>query len=166
MDKEQFTVRVLSAEQSLYRIAKSILWDDDDCEDAMQNAILSAYSGLASLREEEYFQTWLTRILINECYLLIRRKRPHISYEEYMRSEDCHTEGGSDQATDPFSEVFSEICGLEEKYRLPFVLHYVEGYSVKEIAGMLKCSQGSVKTRLYRSRNRLRERLKGVMGYE
>lgn len=166
MDKEQFTVKVLAAEQSLYRIAKSILRDDDDCEDAMQNAILSAYSGLAALRNEEYFQTWLTRILINECYTLLRRKKPHVSYEEYRKTEECLAGGGAGQTSDEFSEVFLEIQNLEEKYRLPFVLHYVEGYSVKEIAEMLKCSQGSIKTRLYRGRNRLRERLKGVMGYE
>ena len=67
MVKEQFTREVLAAEKNMYYIAKSILGNDEDCADAMQNAILNAYSNLASLREEKYFRTWLTRILINEC---------------------------------------------------------------------------------------------------
>lgn len=166
MDKEQFTTKVLAAEQSLYRIARSILKNDDDCADAMQNAILSAYSARDSLKKEEYFQTWLTRILVNECYTLIRKRKPYVSYEEYMgaeeRRQDVFESGG--QAV--FSEVFLELQKLEDKYRIPFVLHYVEGYSIKEIAKMLHCSQGSIKTRLYRSRNLLQERLKGVEGYE
>lgn len=166
MNKEQFTEKVLSAEQSLYRIARSILQNDADCEDAMQNAVLSAYSKLDSLKREEYFQTWLTRILVNECYTLLRKRKPHISYEEYMGAgEDAGSAFQSEEAHG-FSEVFEEIQKLEETYRIPFILHYVEGYSVREISKILVCSQGSIKTRLYRSRNLLKERLKGVEGYE
>lgn len=165
MDKEQFTTKVLEAEQSLYRVAKSILKNDDDCADAMQNAVLSAYSALASLKKEEYFQTWLTRILVNECYTLIRKRKPYVPYEEYMAAEEGHGDIFESGGQLAFSEVFLEIQKLEEKYRVPFVLHYVEGYSIKEIAKMLRCSQGSIRTRLYRSRNLLQERLKGVKGY-
>lgn len=166
MNKEQFTEKVLSAEQSLYRIARSILQNDTDCEDAMQNAVLSAYSKLDSLKREEYFQTWLTRILVNECYTLLRKRKPNVSYEEYMGAgEDAGSTFQNEEARG-FSEVFEEIQKLDETYRIPFVLHYVEGYSVREISKMLNCSQGSIKTRLYRSRNLLKERLKGVEGYE
>lgn len=166
MDKEQFTTKVLSAEQSLYRIARTILQNDEDCADAMQSAILSAYSGLDSLKKEEYFQTWLTRILINECYTLLRKRKPCISYEEYMGAGEDGRSAFESGEPKVFSEVFEELQKLEEKYRIPFVLYYVEGYSIKEISGMLGCSQGSIKTRLYRSRNLLKERLKGVEGYE
>lgn len=61
MNKERFTAEVLSAEKSLYHIARSILADDEDCADAMQNAILHAFEKLPSLRNEDYFKTWLTR---------------------------------------------------------------------------------------------------------
>lgn len=139
MDKEQFTEKVLSAEKSMYRIAKSILQKDEDCADAMQNAILAAYSSLDTLKKEAYFNTWLTRILINECYLMLRKRKPCISYEEYM-------ENAEDGKEESYSEVFQEIERLQEKYRVPFVLHYVEGYSVREIARILGCSEGSIKT--------------------
>lgn len=166
MDKEQFTTKVLSAEQSLYRIARSMLQNDADCEDAIQNAILAAYSKLGSLKKEEYFQTWLTRILVNECYTLLRRRKPHISYEEYMGAGEDTQSAFQSEDIHGFSEVFEAIQNLEGKYRIPFVLHYVEGYSIKEISKMLSCSQGSIKTRLYRSRNLLKEKLRGVEGYE
>ena len=88
MNREQFTTEVLKAEKSLYHIAKSILKNDEDCADAMQNAILSAYGKLHTLKNEAFFRTWITRILINESYQLIRGRKNQISYEE--RSEE-HT---------------------------------------------------------------------------
>ena len=72
MDKEKFSAEVLSAEKSMYHIAKSIVGNDEDCADAMQNAILSAYTKLYTLKNEAYFKTWLTKILINQCYQLLR----------------------------------------------------------------------------------------------
>lgn len=159
MDKEEFTKGVLAAEKSLYYVAKSILRNDEDCADAMQNAILSAYSSLHMLRQEEYFKTWLTRILINECYKLLRDRKSEVSYEEYMEHEEAETSGAC-------TGVFLEVQKLAEQYRVPFVLHYIEGYQVKEIAEMLHTTEGSIKTRLYRSRNLLKEKLKGELGYD
>lgn len=154
MDREQFTKEVLAAEKSLYYVAKSILSDDWDCADAMQNAILAAYASLHTLRQEEYFKTWLTRILINECYKLLRERKPQVSYEECMERETASSE--------MTSGVFLEVQKLKEIYRVPFVLHYIEGYQTKEIAEMLHTTEGNIKTRLYRGRNILKERLKGV----
>lgn len=152
MVKEQFTREVLAAEKNMYYIAKSILGNDEDCADAMQNAILNAYSNLASLREEKYFRTWLTRILINECYSMIRRNKITVSYEEYMEDEAAYDSSG-------YSEVYMEIQALEERYRVPFILHYVAGFTLKEVAGMLKCTEAGIKMRLLRARNILKKQL-------
>jgi len=163
MDKEAFTAEVLKAEKSMYHIAKSILGNDEDCADAMQNAILSAYSKLHTLKNQAYFKTWLMKILMNQCYQMIREKKAAVSYEEYMEGQ--FPEEYLAIEDEEKSEVFLEVMNLQEKYRVPFVLHYVEGYSVKEIAKMLEISEQNVKTRLYRSRNLLRVRLKGVYEY-
>ena len=128
MTKEIFSAEVLKAEKSLYHIAKSILTNDEDCADAMQNAILHAYEKLHTLRKEAYFKTWLTRILINECYQIIRSKKPLVSYEDYF---ETHTQTQEDTDTD----VFSAIMELEKNYRIPFVLFYVEGFSNQPYAG-------------------------------
>lgn len=150
MDKEQFSALVLAGEKSLYRVAKSILHQEQDCEDAVQSAILSAYAKRNTLREEQYFQTWLTRILINECYSVLRRRRSVVSFEEYMETEpiDRHQE---------YTEIYVEIAKLNETYRIPFVLHYVEGYSVRETADILQISEAAVRMRLLRGRNLLKK---------
>ncbi len=159
MNKEQFTAEVLKAEKSLYHIAKSILKNDEDCADAMQNAILSAYQKLHTLKNEVYFKTWITRILINESYQLIRERKKQVSYEDYLDERTAN-----DQTV--YSELYLTVQKLPEHYRVPFVLHYVEGYSVKEIAGILNLSESTVKVRLYRARNLMKERLNGEYGYE
>lgn len=159
MNKEQFTAEVLKAEKSLYHIAKSILGNDEDCADAMQNAILRAFEKLHTLRNEDYFRTWLTRILINECYQIIRSKKEQIPYEDYF---EAHASVESENNL----EVFEAIMELDANYRIPLVLFYVEGFSIKEICQILKLSQSTAKTRLYRSRKLLKEKLTGVYGYE
>ena len=152
MNKDQFTKEVLNVERSLYHTARAILADDEDCADAMQNAILHAFEKLHTLRSEAYFKTWLTRILINECYQIIRSKHPTVSYEDYF---EMHTQTEAESN----SEIFSVVMELEKNYRVPFVLFYVEGFSVKEISQMLGLTQSTVKTRLYRGRNLVKKSL-------
>ena len=74
MDKNEFTRAVLEQERTLYRVAKSMLGDEADCADAAQNAILRAWERLNTLKRPEYFKTWLTRILINECRAILRAR--------------------------------------------------------------------------------------------
>lgn len=157
MTKKEFTAEVLKAEKSLYHIAKSILRNDEDCADAMQNAILQAYSKFNTLKNEAFFKTWLTRILINESYQMIRSRKLQVPYEEYMEDQ---ISGGFEG----YSEVYLAVSELPELYRVPFVLHYVEGYSVKEAGQILKLSDSAVKVRLHRARNLMKEKLKGEYG--
>lgn len=159
MTKEQFSAKILAMERSLYRVSKSLLKNDEDCTDAIQNAILKAYSKLHTLKNEKYFKTWMTRIVMNESYAILREKKRLVSYDEYM-DDNPVTED------EVYSPVFEEITKMQETYRIPFVLHYVEGYAVIEIAKMLNLTEGTVKTRLYRARNQLKKQLKGVEGYE
>ena len=67
MNRTDFILRVRGCERRLYRVARTMLRSDADCEDAVQEALLKAWSKLGSLREEQFFETWLIRILINEC---------------------------------------------------------------------------------------------------
>ncbi len=159
MNKDQFTAQVLEAESSLYHIAKSILRDDEDCADAMQNAVLHAYEKLHTLRNERYFKTWLTRILINECYHILRSRKISVPYEDYFETQE-------QTQPEDYSEVYEAVMELEDIYRIPLVLFYVEGFSVKDICRILKLSQSTVKMRLYRSRKLLKEKLTGEYGYE
>ena len=149
---EQFVCHISDAEDGMYRVAKSILKNDEDCADAIQEAILRAFDKLNTLRHENYFKTWLTRILINECYKILNKKKEEISYEEYMQES---------KETDMYSEVFEALMSLDEMYRIPFVLHYIEGYSTKEISEILNIGVSNVKIRLKRARIKLQDMLKG-----
>ncbi|GFI62594.1 ECF RNA polymerase sigma factor SigH [Clostridiales bacterium] len=150
MNKQEFTQRVLEAEPSLYRVAKSIVINEKDCEDAVQEALLTAYDKLSSLREEQYFKTWLTRILINECYRVIKKRKAVVSFEEYM-------EGSYEDGVD--TELRDAIMELPQKIRTAVVLHYIEGYGIEEASYIMKVPSGTFKSRLHKGRKLLRDTL-------
>ena len=163
MDKKQFSDHILDLEGSMYRIAKSILVRDEDCGDAMQNAVLQAYQHLPELKEKDSFRTWLFRILVNECYQLLRRRKRAEDKQEILEQAEGTCIGRQDPLE--YSELYLAIAELEETYRVPFVMFYVEGFSVKEIGRILHLSENAVKTRLHRGRRVLRSRLKVVYDY-
>ncbi|MBR1853613.1 MAG: sigma-70 family RNA polymerase sigma factor [Lachnospiraceae bacterium] len=163
MDKLMFTEQVLAAEKQLYGTAKSILRNDADCADAVQSAILAAYAKLHTLRADEFFRTWLTRILINECYQIRRMQMREIpddpqegEYHSFRLETNEYGEPGQEME---HSDVYESLMQLKENYRMPVVLHYIEGYSVKETADILKLSENAVKQRLLRGRRELRKLL-------
>lgn len=152
MDKADFTSRVLAAENSLYRIAKAILIGTADCEDAVQETILRAWEKRDTLRQPEYFKTWLTRILLNECNRLARKRTDTVSLENYGELTAPDNE--------PVDMVLREsILCLPRKLRTAVVLYYIEGYSVQETATLTHVPEGTVKSRLSRARSLLREHL-------
>lgn len=151
LDKQTFTALTLEAENALYRIAWSILRNDADVEDAVQEAVLRAWEKLDSLREPQYFRTWLTRILIRECSRLRRNGSRIVPLDELP--EPAAPDGG---------EVWTELQSLPEPLRLPALLHYVEGYSVAETGALLRIPAGTVKSRLSRARSVLRLELEGL----
>ncbi len=146
MDGTEFEARVIHSEARLYRIARSMLRNDHDCGDALQEAILKAWQRLHTLRDENCFEAWLTRIVINECRNLQRGyKRPTIPLENI-------TEGGIEL---PDPGLADALGTLPEKYRLPLVLHHGEGFAVEEIAAMLRLPRSTIKWRLYEGRRLL-----------
>lgn len=152
MNKNLFIEKVLEAERTLYHVSKTILSKDQDCEDAVQSAILKAYEKLNTLKEEQYFKTWLIRILLNECYHLKRKEKPSVPYEEcfeFVKAED----------KEDYSELYLAITKLPERISVTVVLFYVEGYSVKEIKQILKIPAGTVKSRLAKGRKLLKDKL-------
>ena len=147
MTDRQFSERVEGMERRLYRISRTILSSDADCQDALQEALIKAWMRRGSLRSEDAFDAWLIRILINECRILARRAKRH-RHDEL--DEAMAAPPAPDQA------LFEALRALEEKYRLPVALHYVEGYQLEEIAGMLRAPIGTIKSRLHYGRQRLK----------
>lgn len=82
MTQTEFTRRVLAMQDRLYRVSCTLLCCEADREDAVQSALEKAWRGRFLLRQEQYMETWLTRILINECYAIMRRSRRIIPMAE------------------------------------------------------------------------------------
>ena len=139
MRKDAFLEMALSQERTLYRVAKTLLRSDADCADAVQEALLKALSASGRLRDEQYAKTWLIRILINTCKDMLRK------------SVRCQTVA--------LRELYDALQCLDEAMRLPLVLHYLEGFPVKEIARMLRVPEGTIKRRMWQARKELRSML-------
>ena len=148
MNRTDFILRVRECERRLYRVARTMLHSDADCEDAVQEALLKAWAKRGSLREERFFETWLIRILINECKNIYRRK-PRAQSEIPETLAAPPTDG----------ELMDALMNLPPKFRIPMELHYIEGYAINEIARMLFIPDGTVKWRLSRGRALLRTEL-------
>ena len=150
MDKDEFSRRARDATQSLYRVACAYLASPPDRDDAVQEALLRAWEKRNTLREERYFRTWLTRILINSCKETLRRQKRETPAADFP-------EAAAPQGADP--ALWESLRALDEKYRIIVVLHYRDGYSVREIASILRVPESTVKTRLFRARQQLKSLL-------
>ena len=151
MTKDGFTRRVLESEQMLYRISMSMLRNTADCEDAVQQTIYTAYRRLSTLRNDEYFKTWITRILINECRDQLKRRGKTQPLELIEKS----TDDGVQQSL----ELRQALNSLSPKLRTVLIMKYGEGFSVKEISRTLRIPEGTVKSRLAAAKDKLKAEL-------
>ena len=153
MNDNEYTQRVRAMQGRLYRIAQAILWREADCLDAVQEAVFRGWMKKDGLRDEERFESWLVRILVNQCRdTLRRRKREPAALVADVSSEDRLCED---------LQLRLALKQLPEKYRLPLVLHHMEGYRIDEVAGMLRIPRNLVSSRLHQARKALRKLLDG-----
>lgn len=152
MKKEELGELIMASEDAMYHVAKTLLYSDADCADAIQEAIVKAFSKLDTLKKDAYAKTWLMRILLNECYSVMRKEKRVVSLEDYRQEEK--TEEQKD-----YSDLYEAIYRLQEEMRLSVTLYYLDGYSVREIAAMMETTESAVKNRLARARQRLKREL-------
>lgn len=149
MDRNEFAARVTEQTDRMYRIAWTLLRNDEDCRDAMQEAALRAWEKRHTLREERYFATWLTRILINEAHAIQRSRRRIVPLEEAAAA--------SVQPRD--MTLALALQSLPEKLRLPLVMHALEGMSYEEIGKVLRLPHSTITGRIHRAKQQLRKEL-------
>lgn len=147
MDREEFAVRVEAIKQRLYRTAYLYLGSEADALDAVDEAVYQALRALKQLRQPEFFETWLTRILINTCHKELRRRK--------RLAEDALPETAGPDAYDglPLKEA---IRSLPEELRLVIILRFFAGYTQAETAAALEIPQGTAATRQRRALELLR----------
>lgn len=160
----------------LYRIARSILRNDSEAEDVVQEAYVNAFAHLDSFRGESSLATWLSRITMNEALGRLRRERPAVGLEtlEAQRAEAQIIQfpqtvtSGDPERTMAQREILQLVeratDNLPEIFRIVFITRVIEGMSVEETAELLGLQPQTVKTRLHRARRLVREQLDKQIG--
>ena len=149
-DKAAFQQLIEQHEKAMYQMAKSILKNDDDVADAMQETILTCWEKIDTLKKDRYFKTWLIRILINNCNAVFRQRMRSIEEDGIPEIID-HETGYSNVEWECFLNC------LDEKYRIIIMLYYVQGFKTREIADILQINENTVRGRLVTARSKLEE---------
>lgn len=150
-DKEAYSKVIEEIKIQLYKTAIAILKNDDDACDAIQETLISAYQNLSSLRNNDFFKTWITRILINKCNDIIRKNKKIIDITEKL-SKETNTFYAEYSKK---SELESILNNIGEELRLVTVLYYYDDFSIKDISEMINIPEGTVKSRLSRAREKI-----------
>lgn len=177
-DAQAFESLMRQHNRRLFRVARSIVHDDGEAEDVVQEGYVRAYKGLAGFRGEARLSTWLTRIVVNLA--IEHRRHPHLPEADAGadRSVAQAGESGATGAAAAFAEtpetlamrgelrrlIEASVDALPEAYRSVFILRAVEGLSVEETAASLGISEANTKTRLLRARAQLRRSLGQRLG--
>lgn len=148
-DPDAFTELMESQKYVFYKTARAILSNDEDATDAIQETILTCWEKLEGLKEDRFFRTWVTRILINKCYDILRTNQKVIYMEDYPEIPTWEEENPAE-----WKEMLSV---LEEDYRLVVTLYYAQGFKTKEIARILGMPDSTVRTKLSRAREQLKK---------
>jgi len=157
--------------RALFRTARALLRDDAEAEDALQEAYLKAYRTMASYRGEARLSTWMARIVANEALMRLRkhsRRNAIMPMHSGAEVENLDQMAESSVQKEPeisarraeMRKLLEELIDeLPEDYRAVFMLRAVEEYSVEEAAAILQIPEATVRSRLFRARSLLRERL-------
>lgn len=149
-DKEAFALLMDMHRQMLYNTALLVLHQEDDALDAIQDAILACWENLPTLRKDQYFKTWLVKILLNKCRD-IQRSQSHYAFVEQL------PESGEEPDWDTHMDVGRAMDRLGDQDQLILSLFYYDDLNIRQIAEALSISEGAVRTRLTRSRERFKK---------
>ena len=144
-DSAAFVELIEGQKGAMYKVARSYLHNDADAADAISEAVLTCFEKLDTLRQPQYFRTWLVRVLIRKCQDILRQRKRSVPLEELPpagRNEPGHAR----------VEFLDLLDSLDEKYRTVLLLYYGEGFTVGEIAQAMDLKVDTVKTRLKRAR--------------
>jgi RNA polymerase sigma factor (sigma-70 family) len=161
-NKEEFRHIIKACNQPLFRTALVMLKNEADAEDAVQSAYLKAYLYLPSFKGESSIVTWITRILINECKMVLRRKHATLPMElEEVKQKQSDGESDMDNIDKKQVRQWLEraVMDLPDKYRLVYVVREVNELSTEKAAEALGLSEDNIKVRLHRAKLLIRENL-------
>lgn len=162
-DKEAFTELILQLEDDLYKIARTRLNNQEDIFDAIQETMISAYKSIGKLKKAEFFKTWIIKILINKCNDLYKKIHIVELDKTVIGKQDINNSINNLEDNLNF-EYIMKILNYNE--RITMTLYYLEEYTTKEIGELLKTNENTIKTRIRRAKEKIKDNLKEVYNNE
>lgn len=157
-DRRLYEVVMRRYNQRVFRAVRSILKDDDEAQDAMQEAYVRAYIHLGEFRAESRLSTWLVRIAVNEALARLRKSKRTEPLDEEVEVVSMSRDPEQATSDEQLRVVLEEaVDALPEGFRTVFILRSVEQMSTAEVAEAVGIPEDTVKTRLFRARGLLRE---------
>ncbi len=156
-DKIAFSSLIEHYEKDMYIIAKSKLNCLQDIEDAIQETILEMYSDIWMLRNPNKFRSWMAKILINNCYDIIKENKKYDIGIDKFNLDDIQDE--NNESYDSNNDFFSLISFLDNDDQTLLILKYFQGYSSVEISKILKMKESTVRMRLLRIKAKIKDEL-------
>lgn len=154
--KEAFEQLLVLEEEKLYYTALSYVGKKEDALDAIQEAVCKAYLKVHQLKNPVFFSTWLFRILIHECYRLLKKGQKVIPFEESDLLDRLHDQEYIIGNPLDLSEAIQQ---LKQSQQIAIILFYYHDLSIKEIADMMEKPESTIKTYLHRGKKQLKRHL-------
>jgi RNA polymerase sigma-70 factor, ECF subfamily len=158
-DHEAFSALARASNARLYAVATLILRDPDRAQDAVQDALISAWRGIRALREPDAWDAWLYRLVVNACYRLSRRERRAATVIELHVGDDEPDAADAVVSLADRDQLERGFRRLPADQRAILVLHYYLGVPLTEAADVLDIPPGTVKSRLHRATRAMRAAL-------
>ena len=162
-NNDAFSNLIKMYKKELYLIARSKLNNDDDIADCIQETILKSYKNIKKLKNNSSFKYWIIKILINECNNFYKKKeRNELPIDNENIKEMFDLKNQIHNSID-FGSIIKDLS-IDEKQIL--TLYYVSGYNTKEIGKLLKKNDNTIRIKMMRAKNKLKEMYKGGNLYE
>ena len=172
-DKQAFDLLVIKYQRKLARLLSHFIRDAAEVEDVTQEAFIKAYRALPSFRGDSAFYTWLYRIGINTAKNFLVSQGRKVQILEGVDGEDAEDNSLLKEVNTPESELISKqiaqtvsksLDSLPEELRSAIVLREIDGLSYEEIANIMDCPIGTVRSRIFRAREAIAEQLRPLLG--
>lgn len=158
-DSEAFQMLIHKEKEKMYRMAYMYMRNEDDALEVFQESLYKAIGSINTLKNNDFFSTWLMKILINTAIAALKKKQKMVPIDNQILNQMVNIDHIQIEEHLDLLQAMDEI---EEKYKTVLLLRFYQDYTVKQIATFLECPEGTVKTNIRRGLEILKSKLKGV----
>ena len=162
-DADAYTQLILGIRNDLYKICKMRLTNDDEIEDMIQDTMIQTFKNIKKLKDPNKFKWWVIKILINHCNHDYRKKnkRKIVNMEDDFNHFENELYSNNIETIESDMAFYQLLSNLKYEERMIIILYYSEQFTFKEISQILKINENTVKTRLYRAKEKIKKQWEG-----